>query len=138
MPFTSLFLINDVPIECINRAAITYSIPAELIISVLKTENGRNGMAKPNDNGTFDYGPMQINTVWLSQLRPYGYTKNMLQFDPCMNAFAGSWILAQRIAEAPNIWHGVGSYHSYTRSENLPYQNKVWKTYRLLHRYVDS
>ncbi len=62
--------INDVPIQCIQQAAVQYQVPAALIISVLKTENGRNGMANKNKNGTYDYGSMQINDVWLKKLRP--------------------------------------------------------------------
>ncbi len=135
----STLTINDVPIECINKAAIAYHVPAELIISVLKTENGRNGMAKLNANGTYDYGPMQINTVWLSRIRQYGYSKEMLQYDPCLNVWVGSWILGQRIASSStNVWRGIGAYHSYTDSENVPYQYKVWKVYHLLHNYLQG
>ncbi len=134
----STFYINDVPIECINKAAITYQVPAELIIAVLKTENGRNGMAKPNKNGTFDYGPMQINTVWLPTLRRYGYTKEMLQYNPCLNAWVGTWILGQRIASTPNLFRGIGAYHSYTENENMLYRQRVLKIYSLLHTYLHS
>ncbi|MDF2867743.1 MAG: trbN, partial [Gammaproteobacteria bacterium] len=88
-------LINDVPIECINQAAISYYVPAALIISVLRTEGGRNGMAKSNKNGTFDYGPMQINTLWLDKIKSFGYTAHDLQFNPCKNVEVGTWILSQ-------------------------------------------
>ncbi len=71
----SALVIHGVPIECINEAAVTYSVPASLIISVLSVEGGEVGMASPNSNGTFDYGPMQINTIWLDKIRPYGITR---------------------------------------------------------------
>lgn len=130
--------INDVPIECINQAAVMYSVPATLIISVLKVEGGRNGMAKPNSNGSFDYGPMQINSIWLPKIKPYGYTKETLQFNPCANVYVGTWILSQRIADSPNFWRGVGAYHSYTVSENIPYQHKVWHTYQALYQLLSA
>ena len=135
---TSSLTINDVPIECINHAAVLYSVPATLIISVLKVEGGRNGMAKINSNGSFDYGPMQINTVWLPQIKTYGYTKETLQFNPCANVYVGTWILSQRIADSPNFWRGVGAYHSYTASENVPYQRKVWAKYRDLYQLLSA
>jgi hypothetical protein len=138
MPMTSLLYINDVPIECINQASISYHVPAELIIAVLKTENGRKGLAKANSNGTFDYGPMQINTIWVNRLQRYGYTKEMLQYNPCINAWVGTWILGQKIASTPNFWRGVAAYHSYTVSENIPYQTKVWKNYNLLHNFLKN
>ncbi len=60
----SALQVHDVPIECINQAAITYHVPATLILSVLAIENGTAGLASLNKNGTIDYGPMQINSIW--------------------------------------------------------------------------
>ena len=100
----SALLIHGVPIECINRAAITYFVPAKVIISVLETENGKNGQAKPNKNGTIDYGVMQINSVWLKKIEHYGYNAKMIQYNPCANVAVGTWILSQRIADKQNIW----------------------------------
>lgn len=48
--FSGLY-INDVPIECVNQAAIVYHVPATLLISILKVENGRAGMARKNTRG---------------------------------------------------------------------------------------
>lgn len=103
----SALLINGVPIECINRAAIEYHIPATLIVSVLKTENGRVGSANLNKNGTYDYGPMQLNSSWLFKIAPYGYTQQSLQYNPCVNVSVGTWILASEIASSQDLWRGV-------------------------------
>jgi soluble lytic murein transglycosylase-like protein len=118
-------LINDVPLECINHAAVTYQVPAAMIISVLKTEGGKQGSASRNKDGTIDYGPMQINTRWLGKLEKYGITKEELQYKPCINVAVGTWILAQSIASGKDPWHGVGIYHSRTMSFNERYRNKV-------------
>jgi hypothetical protein len=143
----SALLINGVPIECINSAAITYHVPATLIISVLKTENGRVGQANPNRNGTLDYGPMQINSIWLDSLRRYGYTQEMLQYDACANVAVGAWILSQEIADNANLWHsgdnqtvwqGVGDYHSHQPSENAVYRYRVAHVYRWLQQRLGS
>jgi Transglycosylase SLT domain len=129
--------IHGVPIECINQAAITYHVPAILILSVLAVENGKNGSASPNRNGTFDYGPMQINSIWLSKIRLYGYTQQQLQYDPCVNVNVGIWILSQQIAnDASSPWRGIGSYHSHTSKLNHNYQIKVSEVYRLLANYL--
>ncbi len=130
-------LINDVPVDCINKAAIEYQVPAALIISVLKTENGRVGQANKNVNGTFDYGPMQINSIWLAKLRAAGYDVNAIQYDPCVNVMVGTWILSQSIAGESNLWSGVGDYHSHTYDENMKYNNNVKSTYNLLITYLD-
>ena len=129
--------IHGVPIECINQAAITYHVPATLILSVLAVENGKKGSASHNRNGTFDYGPMQINSIWLSKIRLHGYTRQQLQYDPCTNVSVGTWILSQQIANnASNLWQGVGNYHSHSARLNRNYQIKVSEVYRLLANYL--
>lgn len=122
-------VINDVPMECINQAAIRYHVPATMIISILKTEGGKVGFARKNTNGTLDYGPMQINTIWLKQLKPYGITAEKLKYDPCINVKVGAWILAQGIADSPTLWQGVGNYHSRTGRHNKRYRTDVSKLY---------
>lgn len=118
-------LINDVPVSCINLAAVQYHVPALVIVAVLYTESGYVGAAKPNKNKTIDYGPMQINSFWLPYLKKYGYTIWDLQYDPCLNVNAGTWILAQEIAKDGGFWHGIGNYHSHSHWQNLNYQYKV-------------
>lgn len=134
----SSLLINDVPIECINQAAITYHVPAEVIISVLKVEGGRAGTASPNKNGTYDYGPMQINSIWAKTLAPHGYTLEQIRNDPCVNVWVGTWILSQKIAQSSNLWRGIANYHSYTTDKNIVYQGKVWNIYQLLHTFLSQ
>src|SRR5215217_5596600 len=134
----SPLFINDVPIACINHAAMTYYVPATLIISLLRTEGGRNGMAKLNKNGSYDYGPMQINSIWLTKIKPYGYTLKDLQYDPCKNVEVGAWILSQSIANAVQFSTGVGDYHSHTWKYNQQYLAKVTKHYRLINSIVNS
>jgi hypothetical protein len=134
----SALLIHGVPIECINQAAVTYYVPAPIIISVLNTEGGEPGMANINKNGTVDYGPMQINSIWLSKLELYGYTVQKLQFDACSNVMAGTWILAQNIANSPYPWQGIGNYHSITLDKNAVYQTKVWGHYETLQKILTN
>lgn len=132
----SALVINDVPIECINKSAIQYHVPAMLIISVLRMENGHVGDAIPNKNGTFDYGPMQINSIWLKEIKRYGYTRETIQYDPCANVAVGAWLLSRAIADDKTLWKGVGNYHSHTDDKNMLYRSKVQKIYTLLTDYL--
>jgi hypothetical protein len=125
-------LIADVPIECIHQAAIEYQVPAKLIISVLKTENGRVGLASKNGNNTYDYGPMQINSSWLPRLASYGYTQHDIQFDACKNVKVGAWILSQSISNESQLWRGIGDYHSHTEHLNQQYSSIVYVKYEKL------
>ncbi len=128
----STLLIHGVPIECINQAAITYYVPAKVIISVIATEGGKVGLAKENKKGSYDYGPMQINSSWLPTMRKYGYSEQLLRYDPCVNVMAGTWILSNKIAQSRDYWSGVANYHSVTPSLNARYKIKVLNYYQLL------
>lgn len=131
-------MINDVGVDCINVAAITYHVPATLILSVIQKENGRNGQAVKNkSNGTYDYGVMQINDIWLSKIAAFGYTKNDIQYNACKNVFVGTWILAQSIAEGKDVWRGVGNYHSHTFMYNYVYKKSIYATYNKLNRVLE-
>ena len=132
----SALLIHGVGIECINQAAVTYYVPAKTIIAVLMTEGGKVGMASPNKNGTYDYGPMQINSVWLAKIAPYGYTQQQVQYDPCVNVLVGTWILSREIAEGQDYWQGIGNYHSHTLTFNQHYQKQVRTRLNLLNHYL--
>ncbi len=120
-------LINDVPIDCINHAAIVYHVPATVILSVIRQERGRNGQVVRNKNGTYDYGVMQINSLWLPKIAKHGYTKEDVQFNACKNVEVGTWILSQSIAEGKTFWHGVGNYNSHTPVINRAYRNNTHK-----------
>ncbi len=131
MLIASQLLIHDVPIECINAAAIQYHVPATTIISVLNTEGGKKGLEHKNDNGSIDYGSMQINSIWLEQLEKYGIRVDELRDDPCTNVEVGTWILSQAIAagvmnEKP-YWESVAGYNSTTPKINAKYQQLVLK-----------
>lgn len=134
----STLIINDVPVECINQAAVQYHIPATIIISVLRMENGRIGDAIRNKNGTYDYGPMQINSIWLHEIKKYGFTREAIQYDPCANVTVGAWLLSRAIADDKTLWKGIGNYHSHTLNKNLAYRSKVQKIYTLLTNYLNN
>jgi soluble lytic murein transglycosylase-like protein len=123
-------MINDVSISCINHAAIIYHVPATIILSVMKKEGGRNGAASVNKNGTIDYGVMQINSIWLAKIVPYGYTKEDLQFNACKNITVATWIIAQGLAQGKSSWSGVANYHSRTKIYNEKYSKSIYETYR--------
>ena len=116
---------HDVPISCINQAAIAYAIPAELIMAIIFVEGGRNGIAMANNNGTFDYGVMQINTAWLDQARKKGASAYDLQYNACENVMIGTWILSQNLQMEPNLIKAVGNYHSHTPHLNFIYAKEV-------------
>jgi soluble lytic murein transglycosylase-like protein len=94
---------------CFNRASQRYGLPVSLIKAVAYTESSFNPQAIDYDsNGTYDYGVMQINTIWYKQLKPYW---NNLA-DPCYNVMVGSWILYRCVKRFGSIKQGLACYNS--------------------------
>jgi soluble lytic murein transglycosylase-like protein len=132
---------NPEPAEqlCIAHAAARFGLPQALLTAVREQEGGRAGGWQVNADGSIDYGVMQINSRWLPQLEPLGYSAVALTYDGCASITAGAWILSGALAEAgvwrrdaadaETYWRAVGRYHSRTRALNRAYAEKVWARY---------
>ena len=128
--------ISDVPLECINSAALEFHIPAKLIISVLNVEHGKSGQRSMNKNGTYDLGPMQINSSWWPELYQYNISPNQVLYDPCININVGVWILSKKIANGHDLLVGIGNYNSTSLQYNLRYLQNVKSKYILLNQLL--
>lgn len=126
----------DVPLHCINEAAIEFNISAKLIITILNVERGKNGQAIKNTNRSYDLGPMQVNTRWLPRLKKYGVSREDLQFNPCLNVKVGAWILSKELANETEFTKAVGNYNSHTPKFNSSYVQKVKISYTNLNQIL--
>jgi hypothetical protein len=115
---------------CLRTAAMHYRIAPELLRAIRTVEGGRIGAVHRNSNGTVDYGPFQVNSIWLTTLAPYGYTAERLTSDPCANVYAAAYILRRALDHAPNFWLGVGHYHSHSFTLARRYAWRVYRVYR--------
>jgi hypothetical protein len=116
--------------QCFRREAESNGIDPYVLLAVLRTENGRPGEMALNRNGSFDLGPMSINTVWIPTLaRRYQISEETLTHrlasDGCANVAAAAWILGRKIAEAGDVWEGVARFHSATPAKQVPYLRRV-------------
>lgn len=130
---------------CIFTAAQTYSVPPTVILGVLNVEGGKVGMASPNTNGSYDLGPMQINTIWVPELASYWRVSEKtalrwLRDDACVNIGVGAWILRKKMNETGSLVGGIAGYHSLTPRLGSTYRNKVltaMQRYRLVRQPSD-
>ncbi|EKN6178775.1 lytic transglycosylase domain-containing protein [Yersinia enterocolitica] len=117
---------------CIHQSAKRYQLPEELIIAVIRTEGGKNGVINYNKNGSVDLGIMQINDIHLARLKKYGIRYNDVLNNTCTNIEVGTWILRQQFGAKVDYripdtwWKAVGNYHSKTAKFNSAYQKRVW------------
>ncbi len=116
---------------CLLIAAQTYSIPPAVLLGIYQVEGGRIGQeVGPNNNGSYDLGPMQINTVWVPQLAgewgvPESTAKKWIRDDPCTNVGVAAWILRRNLNETGDLARSIANYHSKTPTIGGAYKRKV-------------
>lgn len=87
---------------CIFLASQTYGVPPAVLVGILHVEGGKVGQQVRNSNGTYDLGPMQINTIWMPELArhwqvPQSTAKRWVRDDGCINVAVGAWILRKKV-----------------------------------------
>lgn len=116
---------------CIFLAAQTYGIPPAVLLGIYQIESGKVGQeVGPNNNGSYDLGPMQINTLWVPDLASqWGVSKSTarrwLRDDPCTNVGVSAWILRTHLDETNDLSKAIAYYHSRTPKIGDGYKHKV-------------
>ncbi len=115
---------------CLMLASQTYSVPPAVLVGIYKAEGGKVGQEVRNDNGTYDLGPMQINTVWMPELAgKWGVSestaKKWVRDDACTNVGVAAWILRSHIDETGSLSQAIAHYHSRTPYYGTTYKRKV-------------
>lgn len=130
--FIFLFLLIGIKIcyahpltQCMYDAGNKYSVNPEILWAIAKVESSFDANAiNKNKNGSYDYGVMQINSIWAKTI---GYENWSKLSDPCYNIHVGAWILSQCIARNGYNWKAIGCYNSSTPGKREVYANKVYK-----------
>lgn len=115
---------------CLMMASQTYSVPPAVMVGIMQVEGGRVGQQVLNKNGSYDLGPMQINTIWVPKLATYwgvseATAKRWIRDDPCTNMGVSAWILRRHMNETGSLSKAIAYYHSRTPSLGYSYKNRV-------------
>ena len=116
---------------CLLLASQTYSVPPVVLAGIYKVESGQVGQeVGPNKNGSYDLGPMQINTIWLPELAKYWgvsekAARRYVRDDACTNFKVAAWILRGHINETKNLSQAIAHYHSRTYKFGSKYHQRV-------------
>lgn len=116
---------------CLLMAAQTYSVPPAVLLGIYQVEAGAVGQeVGPNRNGSYDLGPMQINTLWVPELaQMWGVNESTarrwLRDDPCTNVGVAAWILRRHYDETQDLAQAIAHYHSRTPRYGTVYKGKV-------------
>lgn len=115
---------------CLMLASQTYSVPPAVLVGIYKAEGGKVGQEVSNTNGSYDLGPMQINTIWMPELaKKWGVqeetARKWVRDDACTNVGVSAWILKGHLDETGSLSQAIAHYHSRTPHHGDRYQSKV-------------
>uniref|UniRef100_UPI003BEF403E lytic transglycosylase domain-containing protein n=1 Tax=Burkholderia arboris TaxID=488730 RepID=UPI003BEF403E len=120
--------------DCLDDAAAWLSVDSQLVHAIAYHESGMRADAiNRNRDGSRDIGLMQINSSWLPTLARSGISETDL-FNPCVNAWVGTWILRGNIDRLGPTWKAVGAYNAVSPAKQLRYANRIyplWQAIRL-------
>ena len=113
-----IVLPNHLPAWCIAQAAQDYTLPAEVLVAIVKTESDGRSVVSRNSNGSLDYGVAQINSAsWVPYFeREFGISRESLVRSPCQAMRAQAYVLRKemnsRECGGVDLWCAVGRYHA--------------------------
>ena len=111
------------PNYCFEESGATYNISPSLLWAIAKVESDFNPKAiNKNQNGSYDYGVMQINSSWAKTL---GKERWRALGDACTNVHVGAWVLAQCMSSHGYTWEAVGCYNARSKAKRQKYARKI-------------
>ncbi len=115
---------------CLMLASQTYAVPPAVLVGIYKAEGGQIGQEVKNTNGSYDLGPMQINTIWLPELaQEWGVTevtaRKWVRDDACTNVSVAAWILKSHMRETNSLSKAIAHYNSRTPLHGTKYKKRV-------------
>ncbi len=118
--------------RCIHEAASGRAWLERTLWGLRDQESGWIGAEVVNANGTYDLGPMQINTWWLPKLaaltsKPPVIVRTWLIHDACFNVQMARWIFLTELSANRDYWRAIGAYHSPTDWRRRDYAFSVSK-----------
>ena len=108
---------------CFQEAGHAYGVSPLLLEAIMVVESqGDPRAVNYNTDGSYDFGLMQINSSWA---KPWGLKFWSTLGDPCINVYAGAYVLAGCIKQCGKTWEAVGCYNARTRQKKIDYVRKV-------------
>lgn len=102
---------------CIHRTSGGHAWLERTLWGLRDREGGWVGAVIANSNGTYDLGPLQVNSSWVREVadltrRSATNVRWWLIHDACFNVDVARWIFLSDLARTRVYWDAVGAYHS--------------------------
>ncbi len=128
--------------HCLVEAATEYDVHPDVLMAILIVEGGTVGQnSKANDNGSYDIGLFQINSMHLNRLKGFGVSEDQLRNDGCLNARVAAWHLSSvvtndtlaKINDERSYLSAIARYHSFTPKYNAIYAQRLKNAFSYLY-----
>lgn len=114
-------------IVCAIVAAVKYEVPANILLAVAEKEGGKPGQWSKNANGSYDVGPMQLNTTYLQDLQKYGIAPKDVERG-CYGFDLAAWRIRGHLKhDKGDMWTNAANYHSRSPRYNRIYRQDLQK-----------
>jgi len=129
--------------QCLMTVAKRYEIHPDVLLALLMVEGGSVGEnSRSNQNGSYDIGLFQLNTIHLPALAALSITEDELRNDGCLNAAVAGWHLRRvltpkvlsEITDDESYLRAIALYHSATPRFNEIYANKLRSAFAYLYK----
>jgi hypothetical protein len=89
-----------------NGCSPFFGIDSDLVFTLFDNEGGKIGSFVLNTNGSWDIGPMQINSSNLAEVKSHfpAITWRELAYDPCASFWVGTWWLHRKIIDRKGMF----------------------------------
>ena len=139
LSFTQIIFAKDFPIDneftvqerlnCSIQAGLKYNVPIDVLLAISSIENGNIDTISKNTNNSYDYGVMQINSIYIKELN------NKLNLDlkkedflkrDCFSFQVAAYKLKEHIKfDKGDLLTKLAMYHSKTPKYNEIYKKKI-------------
>lgn len=133
--------------ECLKTVSRDYEIHPDVLLALLIVEGGTVGKnSRANNNGSYDIGLFQINTIHRDALKALGVSEESLRNDGCLNAAVASWHLRRvltpevlaTVTDDESYLRAIARYHSATPEFNEIYANKLRNAFAYLYQHSEQ
>lgn len=140
---TSSTQIKPLTTQCLMTVSNRYEIHPDVLLALLMVEGGTVGRnSRANQNGSYDIGLFQLNTIHLPALAALGISEDELRNDGCLNAAVAGWHLRRiltpsvmaSITDDESYLRAIARYHSATPKFNEIYANKLRGAFTFLYK----
>ncbi|UZA04758.1 hypothetical protein LP092_15435 (plasmid) [Moraxella bovis] len=116
-------------LQCVHQAANHYNITLPVMLAVQSIERGKTNQLVQNQNGSYDIGAFQINSIHLERIKQLGGSQNDLANRGCYNAVIAALFLFEAINHPKkqhlDFYSRAAGYHSWTPKFNQIYRAKL-------------